>query len=75
MSFFCSFYDHLLGICQHGMVLILGRCQDGFVLVPREMSRLFGFGSSGDVMMVWFWFLGRCHDGLASGNSGDVEVA
>ena len=49
-----SSIDHLLGRCQDGMVLILGRCQDGLVLVPREMSSWFGFGSSGDVMMVWF---------------------
>ena len=30
----------------------LGRCQDSLVLVPREMSRQFGFGSSGDVKKV-----------------------
>ena len=30
------------------------------VLVTREMSRLFDFGYSGDVKVVWFWLLGRC---------------
>ena len=37
----------------------LGRCQDGLVLVSREMSRWLGFGSLGDVKMVWFRYLGR----------------
>ena len=29
----------------------LGRCQDGLVLIPREMSKWFGFGSSGDACL------------------------
>ena len=52
------------------MVLILVRCQDGMVLIPREMSRwygfdtretlrLYGFDPSWDVEMVWFWSLVR----------------
>ena len=32
----------------------LGRCQDGLVLIPREMSKWFGLGDSGDVNMVRF---------------------
>ena len=86
--------DTLLGRVFYGC--FFGRCRDDLDLVPREMSRWFGFrssgdtwlcvdillgsafhrcllgrrqdglgfGSSGDVKMVWFWFLGRCQDGL-----------
>ena len=29
--------------CQDGMGLILVRCQDGMVLIPRAISRWYGF--------------------------------
>ena len=31
---------------------------------PKLLSIWPGFGHSADVNIVWFWFLGRCQDGL-----------
>ena len=46
-----------LNVCRH----MSRRCL--LQRFTREMSRLFGFSSSGD---TWFWILGRCQDGLVS---------
>ena len=40
------------------------RCQDGMVLIPREMSRWYGFYPSWDVKMVWFSSLVRYQDSI-----------
>ena len=42
-------------------------------MLTREMLRWFAFGSSGDVKMVSFWFLGRCKSTwFGIGSSGDA---
>ena len=42
-----------LGRCQHGMVLIPREMSTLYGFVPREMSTWYGFDPSGGVEMVW----------------------
>ena len=73
--------DTLLGRVFYGC--FFGRCRDDFDLVPREMSRWFGFRSSGDTWLCvdillgsafHRCLLGRRQDGLGFGSSGDVKM-
>ena len=73
--------DTLLGRVFYGC--FFGRCRDDLDLVPREMSRWFGFRSSGDTWLCvdillgsafQRCLLGRRQDGLGFGSSGDVKM-